>query len=354
MTSSDRGRQSNMKSFIILFSVMLFLVVVNVFLRTYSLGSEILTRPVRLEIRTPGSPTPTVWASDGRLDRIRRACATYRRNPTLRRRLELDDGQPLKSLLAASFLIADDRHRVIYCSIPKVGCSTFKLLMARSLNGSGASVGAVHIRPLLASIGLYYLNTLSPDGIRQRLEGYFKFLVVRHPFDRLISAYADKMANPERNMMNVSRIRRRAEARFRNRMRRDSNGQPLLSLSQFLELVGSDRKFLDKHWMSYMLLCQPCRVRYDHVIRLETLGNDIGPILDRLNYATVDAESKNRIPRENSARMTDNKLDEVFHRLGKINPDIVKNLLNVYRYDLDTFGYTWNSSSGAGYVDVLN
>ena len=41
----------------------------------------------------------------------------------------------------------------------------------------------------------HFLSDLPPDQIRARLDGYTSFLFVRHPLERLVSAYQNKFAN---------------------------------------------------------------------------------------------------------------------------------------------------------------
>lgn len=86
---------------------------------------------------------------------------------------------------------------VIYCSIPKVASTTWKTILVRSLDGRSADQMAEHAvedERLLRSVGLRFLSTLSHEEAEKRIETYFKFVVVRHPFDRIVSAYRDKIA----------------------------------------------------------------------------------------------------------------------------------------------------------------
>ena len=43
---------------------------------------------------------------------------------------------------------------------------------------------------------LVQLNRFEPDRIRTRLDTYFKFLFVRHPLERIVSAYENKFNTP--------------------------------------------------------------------------------------------------------------------------------------------------------------
>ncbi|KAK2150280.1 hypothetical protein LSH36_414g03007 [Paralvinella palmiformis] len=268
---------------------------------------------------------------------IQRWCSTYKRDMNITN----------WDLRPSYFMIVDDRHKVIYCMIPKVACTTFQKLMARSLTNDTINLTRIHFVGFINSLGMRFLDKYSKKDRELRLQTYFKFTVVRHPFDRLLSAYADKFANPGRNMMSVAHLQKRAEMRFGNFTRFDEKGKPLLSLNQFLELVSRDREFHDKHWQSYHDLCQPCAMNYDHVIRLETIDNDIGPVLEHLNYTRPETGDK----QENSRRNVSNKLVEVNYHFRRLNPGIMNGLLQIYARDFQLFGYSWSYAAGAGCVN---
>ncbi len=47
----------------------------------------------------------------------------------------------------------------------------------------------------MAELEFKYLNTFTKEQIEFRLKNYFKFMFTRHPFERLLSAYKDKVEN---------------------------------------------------------------------------------------------------------------------------------------------------------------
>ena len=84
--------------------------------------------------------------------------------------------------------------QVIYCFVPKAGCSTWKRTIARSYTTQDITVerSVLHSDRYLRARGMRRLSTYSVNGIQSRLKKYFKFLIVRHPMERLVSAFGDK------------------------------------------------------------------------------------------------------------------------------------------------------------------
>ena len=88
------------------------------------------------------------------------------------------------------------------------------------------------------------------------------------------------------------------------------------------------------------------------MVRLESIEQDIGPVLDRLIFTGSEEKLALINRRENSQRNETNKLGQVSNLFLEFEPNIISGLLNVYKYDLELFGYTWSNVSGAGIVDV--
>ncbi|KAJ7385577.1 Carbohydrate (chondroitin 4) sulfotransferase 13 [Desmophyllum pertusum] len=83
------------------------------------------------------------------------------------------------------FIVVDDVHKIIYCTIPKVGTTTWKRILA-DLRGLGNDV-RIHRWNLWRRFYEY-----TEEEKSQRLQTYFKFLFVREPLARLVSAFKDK------------------------------------------------------------------------------------------------------------------------------------------------------------------
>ncbi|KAI2567679.1 CHST11 isoform 3, partial [Pan troglodytes] len=87
-------------------------------------------------------------------------------------------------------LVVDEDHELIYCYVPKVACTNWKRLMM-VLTGRGKYSDPMEIPANEAhvSANLKTLNQYSIPEINHRLKSYMKFLFVREPFERLVSAY---------------------------------------------------------------------------------------------------------------------------------------------------------------------
>ncbi|XP_078401777.1 carbohydrate sulfotransferase 10 isoform X3 [Cetorhinus maximus] len=91
-----------------------------------------------------------------------------------------------------------DKHKILFCQTPKVGNTQWKKVLI-VLNGEFKSIEDIP-EPLIHNHernGLPRLSSYSEPEITERLNTYFKFFIVRDPFERLISAFKDKfLKNP--------------------------------------------------------------------------------------------------------------------------------------------------------------
>ncbi len=97
-----------------------------------------------------------------------------------------------------SKILVDDVHRLLYCAVPKIASSTLKDWFGRnSPLWDGKDRNDFWQVKVLQQHGLKLLHQYPVKERAIRLAEFYKFLVVRHPFDRLVSTHADKFANPQ-------------------------------------------------------------------------------------------------------------------------------------------------------------
>ncbi|KAJ7983919.1 hypothetical protein DPEC_G00369560 [Dallia pectoralis] len=107
-------------------------------------------------------------------------------------------------------LIVDDRHEIIYCYVPKVACTNWKRVMVVLSAGLLTPEGQPYRSPqdvppeLIHNSSLHLTfskfwrryGRLSRHLMKVKLQSYTKFLFVRDPFVRLISAFRNKFQQP--------------------------------------------------------------------------------------------------------------------------------------------------------------
>ena len=85
----------------------------------------------------------------------------------------------------------NDQRKYIYCPIPKAACSSWKLTLLRLTGKDISNVISVHYAKQTDKI-LKRAEHYNATELESRLKNYYKFMFVREPLERLVSAYRDK------------------------------------------------------------------------------------------------------------------------------------------------------------------
>ena len=161
---------------------------------TSSTTSSLESHPGRIVQPTPAS-VPAQWLDQqkARRQQVDDVCYKARRSQSSL------SSRTLVQRFGRNFfenIIVDDKHQVLYCTIPKVACSSWKtvltLMTGRVANVRNPLSLDVHNGTFLSSVGLPRMNKYSPAEYDHLLRNYKKFVFVRHPLERLLSAYRDK------------------------------------------------------------------------------------------------------------------------------------------------------------------
>ncbi|KAK7073208.1 hypothetical protein SK128_020864 [Halocaridina rubra] len=267
------------------------------------------------------------------------------------------------------------RYDLIWCPVFKAGSTTWmkNLLL---LGGETRFNGSLHQR----ASKLYPVPT-SPQRQKNLLEKSLKFMIVRHPFERLLSAYRDKMLrtlksnDPYRKLQlhilenynkevessekpthplenNIDREDIKSEDITGNELITnltedgDDNASRHPSFLQFLQKVRDDMKFfwkvmdgtlVDPHWTPYWYTCASCQIQYDIIAKVETLDLDQEFIIRAANLQGVLVNARTHASKSDGYIDTDSAAAKYF---GQIPIDLLRELEQLYWPDFKLYNYT--------------
>ncbi|XP_062998998.1 carbohydrate sulfotransferase 12 [Elgaria multicarinata webbii] len=200
-------------------------------------------------------------------------------------------------------LIVDDRHGVIYCYVPKVACTNWKRVMI-VLSESLMDQGVPYVDPLdIPREHVHNTSThftfnkfwhrygkFSRHLMKIKLKKYTKFLFVRDPFVRLISAFRSKfeLENDEfYRRFAIPMLKLYANYTSLPTSVSEAFGAGFkVSFSDFIQYLLDPRTEklapFNEHWRQVYRLCHPCQIEYDFIGKLETLDEDSAHLLQLL------------------------------------------------------------------------
>ncbi|CAH1394301.1 unnamed protein product [Nezara viridula] len=229
-------------------------------------------------------------------------------------------------------IVVDTKHQLLYCYVPKVACTNWKRLFM-ILTGATNTTNVLSIPATKAHnrLSLLTLSNFTYTEIKYLLSTYTKFLFVRHPFERLLSAFRNKLEYKyNRSMYFHNRFGKYIVKNYRTKPNNASNGDDVTFAEFTAYLAKSESEVFNEHWKPIHHLCEPCRIKYHFIGKYETLLSDSNFILKSIGVSDV------RFPFNVKTASTSNKLKKYFSMLS---PSRIKDLYNIYEIDFKLFQY---------------
>ena len=243
-------------------------------------------------------------------------------------------------------LIVDTNYKLVYCNVPKVACTNWKLVFEK-LAGLVETDKNVTQRKINSKLRekLTYMNNYTNDSAQEAMNKSLVFIFVRHPFTRLLSAYRNKL-DPSSTSLYKRRIGLGMLTSLYGKQNiNNSNWVYNLTFSDFVTYISNRENarshYRDIHWNQLFQHCSPCGVNYDFIGKLETIHNDVNYLF---KLANLEGVVKFRGP-EGSSPTFCGKTTTLYKYFDDVPVEIVKRLYKRYEVDFELFGYGWNPYS---------
>lgn len=194
-------------------------------------------------------------------------------------------------------IMVSERHKLMYIPVAKCACTSLKSMMVELAGVDRAAIAlelGVHFVTDRFNTGVQ-LKDKPIDEARSILasDQYFKFSVIRDPFERLVSAYLEKFVykrHSQRNLMHTRPVISHVQGTA------DIDLQQGISFDQFMEyILGQDAYDLDAHWRPQHLYFRGVP-HISHIYRLEQIAELEQDLLQKLGI-TVKLGHENKTGR---------------------------------------------------------
>ena len=213
-------------------------------------------------------------------------------------------------------MIINHRYRFIFLHVPKTAGTSITNYLSTFTGWNDIELGGTHYGEQIQEIygRRFKLNKHSTARQVRTIigedlwRGYFKFAVVRHPLDRLVSAYQfyRQWEHPSTDAV-------RAFAGFEEFVQSD--------------FFAADRRNATRPTGSQTAFLSDTGLAVDQVCRFESLADDLATVASRLGLGNLPAE----LPQLNASERT--------HWEDYYSPATLEIAMAVYQDDFATFGY---------------
>ncbi len=252
-------------------------------------------------------------SKQGRLRRMQEACEE---NPID----QYEYTTPIGRNNTLFIIVVDDRRKILYCKIGKTGTTSFLDYFAKT---TGKPVGSINVqlKEDLRRVDLNMSYHVAVSEVNTRYKDYTKIIVVRHPLQRVISAYF--------HVFKVLKL----------------YASMNMTLHKFLRNVTGNLADYDGHWTRYHNRCKVCRVKYDYIMKSETIDIDIMATADLFGVSNLTDDVKPVVETKNIGKRYSSEMfryDDLLKDFQLRYPLYMHRLLHLYKEDMELFDYGWD------------
>ena len=194
------------------------------------------------------------------------------------------------------------------------------------------------------------LNFRQPDvnQIQRYWQNFTSFFIVRHPFDRLVSAYRNKLEN--RNVHDgfyfqslygqtiVKKYRTRAHLEAEH-IENIQKVEP--TFKEFVKyLINTKIQQFDDHWKPMWLYCNICRFKYNFILKFENLEKEFLALKQYLVSSNINFPKNFTLQKINKDKLTQlTSLDIAKKYFNKLTKATIRQLYFIYQRDFELFNY---------------
>ena len=190
-----------------------------------------------------------------------------------------------------------------------------------------------------ADRGLKKLASFSLEERKYIMDTFTKFVYVRNPFNRLFSAYKHLIEDTAE--LRTRRDIQKVAKDILQYHRKTGTVEDLLAKraeitwEEFAMYISKeDGPSVEEHFQEMHKLCEPCKVQYEYLGKLETVHNDSAVMLRELNFESIASYPS----RDKSLTNSNYEFEAAFQRLSN---EVLTNLWRHYEADFGLFDYPY-------------
>ncbi|XP_068206933.1 carbohydrate sulfotransferase 12-like isoform X2 [Palaemon carinicauda] len=264
---------------------------------------------------------------------------------------------PPPGLTGIHNLLVDRTNNIAYCPIYKAASTSWTITLLE-MGGYWKKDQRRKNKNLQAYVSQVFpkiSNFAGPALTRSMI----RFMVVRHPFERLLSCYRDKFEYAKKSFYytrygdkmvrtyrkfpehitssQLGMMQEQVRAKIRAGVPVNLPGNPFAepvgpTFSEFVQYVINAKQD-DEHWRSYFVHCSPCHMTYQFVLRFEDINREGREFIEYLNRT-----SQVEMHWENPTQGGSTK-EFVCSYYSQLTKETIKKLVKKYEKDFKLFEY---------------
>ncbi|KAH8402861.1 hypothetical protein KR222_007681 [Zaprionus bogoriensis] len=232
--------------------------------------------------------------------------------------------------------LVNKKYHIIWCNVFKAASSSwmfnFNVL-------AGYTPNYLHkTKKILLNLARERYPRVTLQELREAQNGSITFIIARNPFERLLSAYRDKIvfALPYSFHDKLGRSIVRSYRKKPKLIARAGNTK-YPSFPEFVHWLLDQVKrgsYIDMHFVSATSFCTPCLIRFDMILKFESLAEDQLYLIEKTGLQRVIAPVWRNMGK--GGRKTQELQQQFYSQLTRQE---MMELYDYYQFDFVLFGY---------------
>ncbi|XP_033238272.1 carbohydrate sulfotransferase 11 isoform X1 [Drosophila pseudoobscura] len=232
--------------------------------------------------------------------------------------------------------LVNKKYHIIWCNVFKAASSSW-MFNFNVLAGYSPSY-LRKTKKILLNLARERYPRVTLDELREAQNDSLTFIIARNPFERLLSAYRDKMvfALPYSFHDKLGRSIVRNYRKKPSLVARAPNTK-YPSFPEFVNWLLDQVKrgsFIDMHFVAATSFCTPCLIRFDMILKFESLTEDQLYLIEKTGLKRVIAPVWRNMGK--GGRKT-HELQQQFY--AQLTRHEMLELYEYYKYDFELFDY---------------
>ena len=285
-----------------------------------------------------------------RILRITEVCQNYRKTEKTAN-LQANDLKKKQILWQVNTLL-DAKNRLAYCQVPKVGTHTWMSHFQNLLPPEVKKHTSIYKRQGIQKEFKVPADLIKGENFLSSYNRFIEennivsFLMVRHPFERIVSLYKSEILMCKANCAKIYGIYKWYEKDHSFRSFIDLVLEEYSKESCYNKTsVPCSMKVFNIHWTPYHNFCLLCDVSYTAIGNMDHFDEDVEFILLAANASSANndyeyskvvhssAKDRNK-PKSTKAKKTDTK-----KYMSELTKEQLNKLYNMYKIDFEMFNF---------------
>jgi len=254
-------------------------------------------------------------------------------------------------------VLVSRKEKFFWCKVPKAASTSWKAyFLKQSGKGvvgmerwSGPQISSRFWKKIEKPANIFLKHSEAREVAE--MDGFDSFITVRHPFERLLSAYRDRffaMDNSKHELMKEALFRRKYGLDIIRKHRTkpppsDSVYGTIPTFGEFVSyLVATEATNYNIHWLPVHILCRPCNLHYTIIAKTETIDRDSRFIRKTLGHDEEEEKERalEKMHKTKKVSSGENSLLPSQRFFSLLKRKDVEGLVQKYQIDLDMWGYS--------------